>query len=179
MKFKEIVVVEGLHDLERLKKIYGNDIDCLITNGSEIENNLPVIIEASKTRDIILFLDPDYPGERIRKRITSVIPNCKHAFIKKEVAISHNRRKVGVEHASEESIKNALDSCLTVVENTNKITMNDLMKLGLIGEDNSSALRDKICNYFNIGHTNGKTFLNRINMFGISLEQIDNVLNKP
>ena len=98
MKFNEIVVVEGLHDLERLKSIY-EDIDVLITNGSEIEENLPTIIEASKKRDIILFLDPDYPGERIRKKITEVIPNAKHAFLKKDLAISKNKKQVGIEHA--------------------------------------------------------------------------------
>ena len=116
MKFNEIVVVEGLHDLERLKSIY-EDIDVLITNGSEIEENLPTIIEASKKRDIILFLDPDYPGERIRKKITEVIPNAKHAFLKKDLAISKNKKKVGIEHAKKEDIIDALNNVLTPSKN--------------------------------------------------------------
>ena len=45
MKYNEIVVVEGMHDLERLKSIY-KDIDVLITNGSEIDKYLPAIISA-------------------------------------------------------------------------------------------------------------------------------------
>ena len=49
MKYNEVVIVEGLHDLERLKRIYP-DMDILITNGSEIELNLPEIIEIFKKR---------------------------------------------------------------------------------------------------------------------------------
>ena len=178
MKFKEVVVVEGLHDLERLKSIY-SDIDVLITNGSEIDSFLPQIIEVSKKRDIILFLDPDYPGERIRKIIQAQIPNAKNAFLKKHLAISKNKKKVGIEHAKKEDIIEALENHLSVVENSNLITTNYLYKLGLIGEKNSQKLRDEICYKFNLGHANAKTFLNRINMFGITIKDIENVLNKP
>jgi len=176
VKFSEVVIVEGLHDLERLKSIY-KDIDVLITNGSEIERNLPEIIEISKRRDVILFLDPDYPGERIRKILNKYIPNAKHAFLKKDLAISKNKKKVGIEHAKKEDIIDALNSVLSVVDNTNLVTINDLYKLGLIGEENSSKLREKVCLKLNLGHTNAKTFLNRINMFGITIKDIENVLN--
>ena len=175
MKFNEIVVVEGLHDLERLKKIYP-EMDILITNGSEIEENLPTIIEASKKRDIILFLDPDYPGERIRKKIQQVIPNAKHAFLKKDLAISKNKRKVGIEHAKESDLIDALNNCLTPVENTNNVSYLDLYNLGLFGNVNSQKLRDKVCAKLNLGHTNGKTFLKRINMFNISIKDVENAL---
>ena len=177
MKFKEVVIVEGLHDLERLKSIYP-DIDVLITNGSEIERNLPEIIEVSKKREVILFLDPDYPGERIRKILNSYIPNAKHAFFKKDLAISKNKKKVGIEHAKKIDIIEALDNVLSINESSDLITINDLYKLGLIGEENSSALREEICLNYNLGHTNAKTFLKRINMFGLTLKDIENVLNK-
>ena len=175
MKFNEIVVVEGLHDLERLKKIFP-DMDILITNGSEIEENLPVIVEASKKRDIILFLDPDYPGERIRKRIQEVIPNAKHAFLKKDLAISKNKKKVGIEHAKDSDLIDALNNCLTPVENINLVTYLDLYNLGLFGNKDSQKLRDKVCEKLNLGHTNGKTFLKRINMFNITIKEVENAL---
>ena len=175
MKFNEIVVVEGMHDLERLKSIY-TDIDVLITNGSEIDKYLPTIIEASKKRDIVLFLDPDYPGERIRKKISSVIPNAKHAFLKKDLAISKSGKKVGIEHAKKEDIIEALNNCLTPVETGEKITYLELYNLGLFGNNNSQKLRDKVCLKLNLGHTNGKTFLKRINMFNIDIETIKNAL---
>lgn len=133
-------------------------MDILITNGSEIEENLPVIVEASKKRDIILFLDPDYPGERIRKRIQEVIPNAKHAFLKKDLAISKNKKKVGIEHAKDSDLIDALNNCLTPVESTNLVTYLDLYNLGLFGNKDSQKLRDKVCEKLNLGHTNGKTF---------------------
>ena len=176
MKYNEVVIVEGLHDLERLKRIYP-EMDILITNGSEIERNLPEIIEISKKREVILFLDPDYPGERIRKILSSYIPNAKHAFLKKDLAISKNRKKVGIEHAKESDIIDALNNCLSVCEKQYLITMNDLYKLGLIGEENSAKLRNEICIKLNLGHTNAKTFLKRINMFGITIKELENVLN--
>ena len=175
MKFNEIVVVEGLHDLERLKKIFP-DMDILITNGSEIEENLPVIVEASKKRDIILFLDPDYPGERIRKRIQEVIPNAKHAFLKKDLAISKNKKKVGIEHAKDSDLIDALNNCLTPVESTNLVTYLDLYNLGLFGNKDSQKLRDKVCEKLNLGHTNGKAFLKRINMFNITIKEVEKAL---
>lgn len=178
MKFNEVVIVEGLHDLERLKSIYP-DIDVLITNGSEIDSFLPQIIEVSKKRDIILFLDPDYPGERIRKIIQANVPNAKNAFLKKSLAISKNKKKVGIEHAKKEDIIEALENHLSIVKRDDLITINDLYKLGLIGEKDSAKLRDEICEKFNLGHANAKTFLNRINMFGIDIKDIEKVLNKP
>ena len=177
MKFNEVVIVEGLHDLERLKSIY-KDIDVLITNGSEIDKYLPQIIEISKKRDIILFLDPDYPGERIRKIIQQHIPNAKNAFLKKNLAISKNHKKVGIEHAKKEDIIEALESVLSPSETTGEITYLELYDLGLFGNENSAKLRDEVCLKLNIGHTNGKTFLKRINMFNISIETIKNALDK-
>lgn len=172
MKFNEVVVVEGWHDVDRIKKIYP-DIDILITNGSEIERNLPEIIETSKRREIILFLDPDYPGERIRKKIMEHVPNAKHAFIKKFQGISKNKKKVGVEHASDKDIIFALKNALTPCEKKDSILMQDLIDLGYIGKNDSAIKRQKVCDKFNIGHTNGKTFYKRLNLFGITRKQLE------
>ena len=171
VKFKEVVVVEGMHDVEKIKRIYP-DIDILITNGSEIERHLPPIVEIAKTRKIILFLDPDYPGERIRKRITEVVPNAKHAFLNKSKAISKNKKKIGVEHASSEDIIKALENALTPTNNKNGLTMVDLIEFGYIGKPNSASKRQNICDKLNMGHANGKTFLKRLNLFGITKEKL-------
>ncbi len=169
--YNEVIVVEGYHDLDKIKKIY-KDIDVIVTNGSEIKESLPIIIELSKTRDIILFLDPDYPGERIRKIISSKIKNCKHAFIPRDKAFSHNRKKIGVEHASLVEIKKALDNVLSEANHINEITNSDLINLGYVGNKNSSLLRDTLSSRLNIGHTNAKTLLKRLNLFGIKKENL-------
>ena len=120
---------------------------------------------------MILFLDPDYPGERIRNLITQRI-DCKQAFIKKSNAISKNNKKVGVEHASKEDIIEALENALTVDTNSvnkNLITLNDLYDLDLIGHVNSKQYRQILNDKLHIGFCNSNQLVIRLNMFNISL----------
>ena len=58
------------------------------------------------------------------------------------------------------------------------VKISDLYRLGLIGNRNSKALRSLIGETLGIGLNNGKTLLYKINMFGISLEEIETVLRK-
>ena len=66
--------------------------------------------------------------------MTEFVPECKHAYLKKEDAIAKNGRGVRVEHATDEAIKEALDNLLTssqlVVE---EIEISFLTKWGLVG----------------------------------------------
>lgn len=79
MKIKEIIVVEGKDDTVAIKRAI--DADTIETNGSAInEETLRKIELAAEKRGVIIFTDPDFPGEKIRKTITDRIPNCKHAF---------------------------------------------------------------------------------------------------
>ena len=50
--------------------------------------------------------------------------------------------------------------------------MSDLYMLGLTGFSNSKILRDKISEHLNIGMPNAKTFLKRLNLIQISLEEL-------
>ena len=103
---QEKVVVEGKHDAARLKALY--DVDCIITHGTSLDQNtLDLIGKYVDHPGVIVFTDPDAPGEKIRKAIMSVYPNVKHAFIPKQKA--RTDKKVGVEHGDEQSIRAALD----------------------------------------------------------------------
>ena len=176
---EDIIVVEGTHDEARIKEIYPL-CHCVVTNGSEIsDETLDLIKELSKNHNIIVFTDPDYPGERIRKKIEEIVPNSKHAFIRKKDSISNNKKKVGVEHAKLDIIKEALDNVYTYNPNDNMlITNNDLYELGLNGFPNSKILRDKVSEILNIGKPNSKTFLKRINLIGITKEKLEEILCK-
>ena len=104
-----ILVVEGKNDYSRIKQIYPN-LDILITGGSAIsEKFLSDLKELAKTNKIVVFTDPDFPGEKIRKTIQEHVPNSEHVFINKQKAISRNNKKVGVEHASINDIISALE----------------------------------------------------------------------
>lgn len=131
MKMKEIIVVEGKHDTATLKQYF--DVDTIETGGSAIDNvTLSYIAEAKKRRGVIIFTDPDYPGERIRTIINQAVPGCKNAFLDKNKALGNH--KVGIEHACKEDIEAALAASVSFIEQPQKtITMNELVELGLAG----------------------------------------------
>ncbi|MBE6136794.1 MAG: ribonuclease M5 [Erysipelotrichaceae bacterium] len=174
----DIIVVEGTHDVSKIKSVYP-DANCIITNGREISNEtIDCIKELSKTNNIIIFTDPDSPGEKIRSIITEAVPNAKQAFLRKKDCISSNNKKVGIEHASKEAIKEALNNVYSNNSNIETITNQDLFKLGLNGNQNSAILREKISNYLNIGKPNCKTFLKRLNLLGLTYEKVEEIICK-
>ncbi|MDP4157503.1 MAG: toprim domain-containing protein, partial [Bacillota bacterium] len=62
MKLKEIIVVEGKDDTTAIKRAV--DADTIETNGSAInKDTIEKIKLAQKTRGVIIFTDPDFPGE--------------------------------------------------------------------------------------------------------------------
>lgn len=56
-------------------------MDTYETRGSAInEDDLERIDKLNELRGVIVFTDPDYNGERIRKIIMEAVPTAKHAF---------------------------------------------------------------------------------------------------
>ncbi|MGY3725469.1 ribonuclease M5 [Granulicatella balaenopterae] len=170
---KEVIVVEGRDDTRRLTEVFG-EVDTIETNGSAInQKTLELIKKANESRGVIVFTDPDYPGTRIRSIITERIPTAKHAFLPKKAAISKRTgESLGVEHASDEAIREALSKVYQVQElaevaEEELITQTDLIRLGLIGQQESGSLRNQVTEILSIGHTNGKQLLKRLHMFGI------------
>ena len=179
MLFKEVIVVEGRDDTRRLKEIFP-DIETIETNGSAIDKpTLERIKILNETRGVIVFTDPDFPGNKIRQAVTEVVPECKHAYLKKQDAIAKNGSGVGVEHASNEAIKAALENLLTASKTiVEEIEMQFLIENQLIGHANSSSLREHLSDVLGIGYVNGKQLQKRLMMFGISKEQVIEALSK-
>ena len=173
-KINEIIVVEGKSDKQFLETFLNADI--LTCNGSAIDGfDKNYLIELSKTRGVIILTDPDYPGQRIRNEISSYLPVCKHAFVRKENSIK--RHKVGVAEASKEVVLFALENVVTFDESKKgSLTETDMMLLKLSGRDSSSN-KEKVIKYFNIGHCNSKTLLKRLNLLNVSKETLEAILN--
>lgn len=172
-----VIVVEGNHDKAKIHEIYP-DADVIITNGSEIsDSTLESLRHANKARGLILMLDPDTPGEKIRKTIVDAVGPTKHVFLKKDACIDHQKRKVGIEHASVKVIKDALSN---YVHNDSgqapSLTQSDLLELGLVGTKNARMNREKVTKHFSIGHANGKTLIKKLAMFGITKKAIERVV---
>lgn len=175
MQIKEVVVVEGKSDTNKIKQAV--DVDTIETNGSAIDKaTLHIIQHAQEKRGVIVFTDPDYPGDRIRHIIDQAVPGCKHAFLSKEEALAPSEGKsVGLEHASVLSIKHALQNVYELENSTDKsdIKKADLIHFGLIGGQSSRVKREELGAALHIGYTNGKQLLHRLHMFQIKKDELN------
>lgn len=171
-KISEIVVVEGKDDTKRLQQVL--NVDTIETNGSALNNEtLDKIKHAQRVRGVIVFTDPDFPGEKIRKQIMAVVPDAKHAFITREKGAPKKKHgSLGVEHASNEAIIQALKDVSTPTTESfeAEIAIEDLIQFGLIAGNGSRVRREKLGEKLNIGYTNGKQLKKRLSMFQISKE---------
>ncbi len=175
MKIKEIIVVEGKHDTACLKQYF--DCDTIETGGSAISKAIIEQIKiAQAKRGVIVFTDPDFPGEKIRTRINQAIPGLKNAYIEKKKA--KTTKKVGIEHASKEDLLDALNHLFTYQEGKETINRQEFLALGLEGRDNSKALRAKIANKLYLGNPNAKSLLKKLNMLEMNKEDVEKILKE-
>ena len=177
--YKEVIVVEGRDDTRRLKEVYP-EVETIETNGSAINQEvLDRIKILQEQRGVIVFTDPDFPGNKIRQAVMQYVPDCKHAHLQKGDAIAKNGRGLGVEHASDEAIKEALTNLITpkntVVE---EIESQFLFDFGLIGHSNSAKVRERLSQVLGIGYVNGKQLQKRLMMFGITKQQVVDALTE-
>ncbi|MCF2600631.1 MAG: ribonuclease M5 [Veillonellaceae bacterium] len=166
---KEVLVVEGKMDVVAIDKAV--EADCIITEGFNLKPQaLDSIAKAYQKRGIIIMTDPDSAGERIRRFLTKRFPEAKHAFIPKEDATANN--DIGIEQASPEAIRTALAKVRTMDwEPTNNFTGADLLRAGISGSPAASEKRAKLGAVLGIGYANAKTFLQRLNHYGITRQE--------
>lgn len=173
-KIREIIVVEGRDDTKRLSLAV--NCDTIETRGSAINQEILDQIDlANQTRGVIVFTDPDGPGEAIRKIISKEVPGVKHAFLTKDEARrrSETKESIGIEHASVAAIRNALDQVVEErVETEPTVSKAFLVREKLVGAPQSKALREALGEELRIGYTNGKQLEKRLNMFGITEEDV-------
>jgi len=171
-KIKEIIVVEGKSDTNRLKDCFGDTgVDTLETTGSALnEATIERIKIAEKKRGVIIFTDPDFNGNRLRTIIQKAVPEAKQAFLPRSKAVpKHSDGSLGIEHAKDEDIKAALAAVYTKTdEPTVNYNHSDMVNLGLIGRPDSHQRRLSVGAELKIGYTNAKQFLNRLNMFQVA-----------
>lgn len=182
IKIQEVIVVEGKDDTANLKRFY--EVDTYETRGSAIdEDDLERIERLHDLRGVIVFTDPDYNGERIRKIIMQAIPTVKHAFLQRDEATPKSKtkgRSLGVEHASFEDLEKALSSVRGYYDDDNQfdITKSNLMRLGLLMGGDSRKRREYLGEHLRIGYCNGKQLLKRLELFGISLAEVEEVMGE-
>lgn len=182
----EIIVVEGRDDTAAIRQAV--DAVTIETHGFGIREETWTMIEtAYRTKGIIVFTDPDTAGEQIRRRILERFPDAQEAFLDQSQAEKDG--DIGIENASPEAIRQALakahgpaggtvptEACGTAGDEA--FTTADLFSWGLDGVAGAAKRRRELGQRLGIGKATAKTFLQRLNRFGISREEIEGALGE-
>lgn len=164
---KQIVVVEGKTDTQRLKQLF--NIRTIETNGSRLsKKTIQLIKKASKNNDIVLFLDPDGPGESIRKKLQNELDEFQQAFISRP----KGTKKPGVAEASDEQIVNAFKNLKSYKKTNNSLTLEQYQKLEL----STKQKRKIITDYYKISECNNKQLFKRLNMMNVKINELKKIL---
>ncbi|MBR2674425.1 MAG: DUF4093 domain-containing protein [Mogibacterium sp.] len=184
IKIDYAIVVEGRDDVRAV----GEACDALIipTHGFGISAETWRIMEkAYEEKGLILLLDPDHAGERIRRKLSEKFPNAVQAYLDRGDARSG--ADIGVENAAPEVIAEALEKAImradkilrlaSLVQDEKKgekafADMGDLTELGLVGREGSSERRAKVCKALGIGYGNAAAMIKKLRGFGIDRNEL-------
>jgi ribonuclease M5 len=175
---KEVIIVEGRDDIDAVQKAVNADV--IATHGYGISKATIKKIEyAYKTRGIIILTDPDQAGNDIRRKLTDIFPDALQAYISKSEARDKNDNDIGVENASPEVIARAIEAAgRTLTRVQSAFDEKDMIDYGLSAGSGSKELRDAVGRRLGIGYANSKGFLKRLNTYGISRSELENVIKE-
>ena len=182
IKIPQVVVVEGRDDTANLKRYF--DLETYETRGSAISDaDIERIRRLQDLHGVIIFTDPDFNGERIRRLIMTEIPAVQHAFLRRDEAAPKSKNKgksLGVEHASFEDLQQALAGLVGYFDDEDNfdISKSDLVRLGLLMGSDSRQRREYLGEQLRIGYSNGKQLLKRLELFGVTLAEVEEAMLK-
>lgn len=172
--FKELIVVEGKNDASAVHKAFPQ-ADVMITHGWGLTSaQIQALQTANQRRGVIILTDPDHAGEMIRRRLSALLPGCRHAFIPREKAIKNG--KIGVEAASAEDLSQALALVRSQEPRSPVFNFQDLTVNGLSGSPDAEKRRKCLGAMLSIGYANSKTFLWRLNALGVTRAEFNQAL---
>lgn len=176
MMIKEVIVVEGRDDITAVKRAV--DAEIIAVGGFGINAKvIERIKEAQKRQGVIVFTDPDFAGEKIRRIISKRVKGIKHAYITKQEGLKDD--DIGVENASPETIIRALENAkCEVKEKRNEFGSEDLYFFKLTGSQEAKQRREALGSELGIGYCNSAQFITRLNNYGISKEEFIEALKK-
>ena len=175
---KETIVVEGRDDTNAINRaVRGTTIE---THGFGIsQDTWKKLDAANNATGLIIFTDPDFAGNEIRRRVKERYPKAKEAFLSKSKA--EKKGDIGVENASPEDIREALTKAKATVNQegmTPIFTLKDLDEAGLVGREDSRWRREKIGDNLGIGYANVKGLLKKLNTMGITRDAFDRAVKE-
>ena len=173
---KEVIVVEGRDDITAVKQAV--DAEMIAVGGFGI--NAKIICrkkEAQKRKGVIVLTDPDFAGEKIRSIIAKRVKGVKHAYIAQEDGLKDG--DIGVENASPEVIRKALENAKITLEEKNEFyNMQDMYHFKLTGQTDSKKRRIILGKELGIGYGNANQMVSRLNNYGITKEEFIQAIQK-
>ncbi len=168
---REAIVVEGRDDTAAV--LAAVEAVTIETHGYGISRSTWEKLEAAyKARGLIVLTDPDHAGEMIRRKVTERFPEARQAFLTADRA--EKKGDIGIENAAPADILEALEKAhCTKQERKETFTAADLDRYGLNGGEGARERRTRLGNRLGIGYCNSRTFLKRLNDFGISREEFE------
>ena len=175
-RINEVIVVEGRDDTAAVKRaIDGLTIE---THGFGIQRRTWELLEkAYQEKGIIIFTDPDYSGEEIRRRLTKKFPQAKQAFLSRKYA--QKKGDIGIENAEPEAILEAIRKAHATFRQESGeggepdvlYTAADLFAAGLTGSADAKLRREKLGQVLGIGYANARGLCGKLNQFAIKKEE--------
>lgn len=176
-RIKELIVVEGKDDVSAVSRAVR--ATCLTTSGMGLsKTRLAEIRALAEKQGCIILTDPDVAGTKIRDAVAAAVPDARHAYIDRSLASAANG-KPGVEFASPEAIRDALDRAYATVspDIPPRYDMRDLFRWQLTGSPQASERRDRFCRMLGLGHANAAALLRRLNGSDIPVEDVQQALD--
>lgn len=175
MKIKETIVVEGRDDTAAINRAV--DAHTIQTHGFGISaETWQMIQKAYETTGIIVFTDPDFAGEQIRKRIMKRFPAAGQAYLDRMDASAGG--DVGIENGAPEAIRAALSKCKYMNRTFPEVfNQEDLIAAGLWGGPHSAERRRQMGKILGIGYGNCNSFLKKLNQFLINKDEFNEALH--
>lgn len=96
---EKVIVVEGLSDKSRIAPLIAEPVTILCTNGTVSASRLEELLLPYEDLDIIILVDADKSGEKLRKLVKREFPEARHFYISpsfKEVAATPVRILIDV-----------------------------------------------------------------------------------
>jgi len=187
MIINETIVVEGRDDTAAIKRaVAAHTIE---THGFGISaQTWQLLQKAYDTTGIIIFTDPDFAGEQIRRRITARFPNAGQAYLDRQDASAGG--DIGIENGSPEEIRTALSKFHRprptqpgqqapegLPDQKNPFTREDLIAAGMWGGSGAAQRRSAVGKALGIGYGNCHGFLRKLNHFMISKEEFNEAIH--
>ena len=96
---EKVIVVEGISDKSRIAPLIAEPVTIICTNGTVSATRLEELLLPYEGLDIIILVDADKSGERLRKLVKREFPEARHFYVNrsyKEIATTPIRILIDV-----------------------------------------------------------------------------------